>query len=105
MENAFPGAAYTWNGSADEHGEWGEKHPLLVSWIESQDCNVGSDFVFGSNGLICLEITFLFHPTLQNLSQTPVLRELLKEVKMSGTIVKIEPPDLALTVCTLKFSL
>lgn len=43
---------------------------------------------------------FLFHPAFQNLSQTPVLRELLKEVKMSGTIVKIEPPDLALTVCT-----
>lgn len=59
----------------------------------------------GSNGLICLEITFLFHPIFQNLSQTPVLRELLKEVKMSGTIVKIEPPDLALIVCTLKFSL
>ncbi|KAB1283378.1 Ubiquitin carboxyl-terminal hydrolase 16 [Camelus dromedarius] len=34
---------------------------------------------------------------ITNLSQTPVLRELLKEVKMSGTIVKIEPPDLALT--------
>ncbi|NXT89987.1 UBP16 hydrolase, partial [Anhinga rufa] len=31
---------------------------------------------------------------LQNLSQTPVLRELLKEAKMPGTTVKIESPEL-----------
>ncbi|NXV18021.1 UBP16 hydrolase, partial [Cepphus grylle] len=30
----------------------------------------------------------------QNLSQTPVLRELLKEAKMPGTTVKIESPEL-----------
>ncbi|NXS12160.1 UBP16 hydrolase, partial [Neodrepanis coruscans] len=36
---------------------------------------------------------------LQNLSQTPVLRELLKEAKMPGTTVKIESPELSMVMC------
>ncbi|NXN77044.1 UBP16 hydrolase, partial [Bombycilla garrulus] len=36
---------------------------------------------------------------LQNLSQTPVLRELLKEAKMPGTTIKIESPELCMVIC------
>ncbi|XP_010191171.1 PREDICTED: ubiquitin carboxyl-terminal hydrolase 16, partial [Mesitornis unicolor] len=39
---------------------------------------------------------FPFFYVLQNLSQTPVLRELLKEAKMPGTTVKIESPELCM---------
>ncbi|XP_019379797.1 PREDICTED: ubiquitin carboxyl-terminal hydrolase 16 [Gavialis gangeticus] len=44
-------------------------------------------------GLSNLGNTCFFNAVMQNLSQTPVLRELLKEAKMPGTTVKIEPPD------------
>ncbi|NWI99294.1 UBP16 hydrolase, partial [Crypturellus undulatus] len=33
---------------------------------------------------------------LQNLSQTPALRELLKEAKMSDATIKIEPPEFSM---------
>ncbi|XP_062371385.1 ubiquitin carboxyl-terminal hydrolase 16 isoform X6 [Cinclus cinclus] len=39
---------------------------------------------------------------MQNLSQTPVLRELLKEAKMPGTTIKIESPELC-TLCCFSF--
>uniref|UniRef100_A0A8C3S770 Ubiquitin carboxyl-terminal hydrolase 16 n=1 Tax=Chelydra serpentina TaxID=8475 RepID=A0A8C3S770_CHESE len=42
-------------------------------------------------GLSNLGNTCFFNAVMQNLSQTPVLRELLKEVKMPGTTVNIEP--------------
>ncbi|XP_075289399.1 ubiquitin carboxyl-terminal hydrolase 16 isoform X2 [Opisthocomus hoazin] len=46
-------------------------------------------------GLSNLGNTCFFNAVMQNLSQTPVLRELLKEAKMPGTTVKIESPELS----------
>ncbi|XP_068036864.1 ubiquitin carboxyl-terminal hydrolase 16 isoform X7 [Anomalospiza imberbis] len=45
-------------------------------------------------GLSNLGNTCFFNAVMQNLSQTPVLRELLKEAKMPGTTIKIESPEL-----------
>ncbi|XP_030317088.1 ubiquitin carboxyl-terminal hydrolase 16 isoform X1 [Calypte anna] len=47
-------------------------------------------------GLSNLGNTCFFNAVMQNLSQTPVLRELLKEAKMPGTTVKIESPELSI---------
>ncbi|XP_010000116.1 PREDICTED: ubiquitin carboxyl-terminal hydrolase 16 isoform X2 [Chaetura pelagica] len=46
-------------------------------------------------GLSNLGNTCFFNAVMQNLSQTPVLRELLKEAKMPGISVKIESPELS----------
>ncbi|XP_061483846.1 ubiquitin carboxyl-terminal hydrolase 16 isoform X2 [Rhineura floridana] len=48
-------------------------------------------------GLSNLGNTCFFNAVLQNLSQTPILRELLKEVKMPDTTVTVEPPDFSIT--------
>ncbi|XP_063249710.1 ubiquitin carboxyl-terminal hydrolase 16 isoform X1 [Prinia subflava] len=45
-------------------------------------------------GLSNLGNTCFFNAVMQNLSQTPALRELLKEAKMPGTTVQIDSPDL-----------
>ncbi|KFQ06811.1 Ubiquitin carboxyl-terminal hydrolase 16 [Leptosomus discolor] len=47
-------------------------------------------------GLSNLGNTCFFNAVMQNLSQTPVLRELLKEAKMPDTMVKIESPELSM---------
>ncbi|XP_023799256.1 ubiquitin carboxyl-terminal hydrolase 16 isoform X2 [Cyanistes caeruleus] len=47
-------------------------------------------------GLSNLGNTCFFNAVMQNLSQTPVLRELLKEAKVPGTTVKIESPELCM---------
>uniref|UniRef100_A0A8V0YCD4 Ubiquitin carboxyl-terminal hydrolase n=1 Tax=Gallus gallus TaxID=9031 RepID=A0A8V0YCD4_CHICK len=47
-------------------------------------------------GLSNLGNTCFFNAVMQNLSQTPVLRELLKEAKMPDTTVKIDSPELSM---------
>ncbi|KFZ55430.1 Ubiquitin carboxyl-terminal hydrolase 16, partial [Podiceps cristatus] len=47
-------------------------------------------------GLSNLGNTCFFNAVMQNLSQTPVLRELIKEAKMPGTTVKIDSPELSM---------
>nr|XP_020651875.1 ubiquitin carboxyl-terminal hydrolase 16 isoform X2 [Pogona vitticeps] len=48
-------------------------------------------------GLSNLGNTCFFNAVLQNLSQTPVLRELLKEVKMPDSTLTIEPSEFPIT--------
>ncbi|KFP79389.1 Ubiquitin carboxyl-terminal hydrolase 16, partial [Apaloderma vittatum] len=47
-------------------------------------------------GLSNLGNTCFFNAVMQNLSQTPILRELLKEAKMPDTTIKIESPELSM---------
>ncbi|XP_025889447.1 ubiquitin carboxyl-terminal hydrolase 16 isoform X1 [Nothoprocta perdicaria] len=47
-------------------------------------------------GLSNLGNTCFFNAVMQNLSQTPALRELLKEAKMSDATIKIEPPEFSM---------
>ncbi|XP_067421731.1 ubiquitin carboxyl-terminal hydrolase 16 isoform X2 [Emydura macquarii macquarii] len=53
-------------------------------------------------GLSNLGNTCFFNAVMQNLSQTPVLRELLKETKMPGTTVNIEPPEFSTEPLVIK---
>ncbi|XP_015679185.1 ubiquitin carboxyl-terminal hydrolase 16 [Protobothrops mucrosquamatus] len=48
-------------------------------------------------GLSNLGNTCFFNAVLQNLSQTSVLRELLKEVKMPDSTITLEPPEFSIT--------
>ncbi|CAM4431398.1 unnamed protein product [Caretta caretta] len=53
-------------------------------------------------GLSNLGNTCFFNAVMQNLSQTPLLRDLLKEVKMPGTTVNIEPPEFSTEPMVIK---
>uniref|UniRef100_A0A803XYB3 Ubiquitin carboxyl-terminal hydrolase n=1 Tax=Meleagris gallopavo TaxID=9103 RepID=A0A803XYB3_MELGA len=66
-----------------------EKEVLLK---ESSHSSTNSEVTV--KGLSNLGNTCFFNAVMQNLSQTPVLRELLKEAKIPNTTVKIESPEL-----------
>ncbi|POI35433.1 hypothetical protein CIB84_000814 [Bambusicola thoracicus] len=68
-----------------------EKEVLLK---ESSHSSTGSEVMV--KGLSNLGNTCFFNAVMQNLSQTPVLRELLKEAKMPDTTVKIDSPELSM---------
>uniref|UniRef100_A0A8C3BAX7 Ubiquitin carboxyl-terminal hydrolase 16 n=1 Tax=Cairina moschata TaxID=8855 RepID=A0A8C3BAX7_CAIMO len=61
---------------------------------ENSPSNTNSEVTV--KGLSNLGNTCFFNAVMQNLSQTPVLRELLKEAKMPDTTVKIESPELSM---------
>ncbi|KFP17715.1 Ubiquitin carboxyl-terminal hydrolase 16, partial [Egretta garzetta] len=61
---------------------------------ENSHSNTNSEVTV--KGLSNLGNTCFFNAVMQNLSQTPVLRELLKEAKMPGATVKIESTELSM---------
>ncbi|XP_061858186.1 ubiquitin carboxyl-terminal hydrolase 16 isoform X2 [Colius striatus] len=67
---------------------------------ESSHSNTNSEVTV--KGLSNLGNTCFFNAVMQNLSQTPVLRELLKEAKMPGTTVKIDSPELSMETQLIK---
>ncbi|XP_014793695.1 PREDICTED: ubiquitin carboxyl-terminal hydrolase 16 isoform X2 [Calidris pugnax] len=69
------------------------EHEKEVSLTE-ENSHSSTNLEVAVKGLSNLGNTCFFNAVMQNLSQTPVLRELLKEAKMPGTTVKIESPEL-----------
>ncbi|KAM6140596.1 ubiquitin carboxyl-terminal hydrolase 16 [Pterocles gutturalis] len=63
--------------------------------LKEENCHSSTNSEVTVKGLSNLGNTCFFNAVMQNLSQTPVLRELLKEAKMPGTTVKIESPELS----------
>ncbi|XP_042644171.1 ubiquitin carboxyl-terminal hydrolase 16 isoform X3 [Tyto alba] len=64
--------------------------------FKEENSNSSTNSEVTVKGLSNLGNTCFFNAVMQNLSQTPVLRELLKEAKMPGTTVKIESPELSM---------
>uniref|UniRef100_A0A8C0EFS4 Ubiquitin carboxyl-terminal hydrolase 16 n=1 Tax=Bubo bubo TaxID=30461 RepID=A0A8C0EFS4_BUBBB len=64
--------------------------------LKEENSRSSSNLEVTVKGLSNLGNTCFFNAVMQNLSQTPVLRELLKEAKMPGTTVKIESPELSM---------
>lgn len=68
-----------------------EKEKKEITIKEGHSSNTGTAVTV--KGLSNLGNTCFFNAVMQNLSQTPDLRELLKKVKMPGATVNIEPPE------------
>ncbi|XP_026703246.1 ubiquitin carboxyl-terminal hydrolase 16 isoform X1 [Athene cunicularia] len=64
--------------------------------LKEENSRSSSNLEVTVKGLSNLGNTCFFNAVMQNLSQTPVLRELLKEAKMPGTTVKIESLELSM---------
>uniref|UniRef100_A0A8C7E161 ubiquitinyl hydrolase 1 n=1 Tax=Naja naja TaxID=35670 RepID=A0A8C7E161_NAJNA len=71
-----------------------EKKEILFKDNKSQ-LNGNSEMTV--KGLSNLGNTCFFNAVLQNLSQTSVLRELLKEAKMPDSTIILKPPDFSIT--------
>ncbi|XP_027742893.1 ubiquitin carboxyl-terminal hydrolase 16 isoform X3 [Empidonax traillii] len=64
--------------------------------LKEENTHSNANLEITVKGLSNLGNTCFFNAVMQNLSQTPVLRELLKEARMPGTTVKIESPELSM---------
>ncbi|KFV02715.1 Ubiquitin carboxyl-terminal hydrolase 16 [Tauraco erythrolophus] len=64
--------------------------------LKEENSHLSTNLEVTVRGLSNLGNTCFFNAVMQNLSQTPVLRELLKEAKMPGATVKIESPELCM---------
>uniref|UniRef100_A0A8D0L7L3 Ubiquitin carboxyl-terminal hydrolase 16 n=1 Tax=Sphenodon punctatus TaxID=8508 RepID=A0A8D0L7L3_SPHPU len=73
-----------------------EEREKSESLIKGEDLHLNSNTEVSVKGLSNLGNTCFFNAVMQSLSQTPVLRELLKEVKMPGTTFTIEPPEFSI---------
>ncbi|KAL8190610.1 UNVERIFIED_CONTAM: hypothetical protein K2H54_056207 [Gekko kuhli] len=71
-----------------------EKKEILM---KDNNLHLNSNVEVTVKGLSNLGNTCFFNAVLQNLSQTPILRELLKEVKMADSTFTIEPPEFSIT--------